>query len=150
MMRLNNPFPDTKLMIALQNVLLFEEVDKPLDSKIVSEDKNKGTIGRESSWTGKISGIGAFPSGIIKGCGNSTIYRNGVSISNWQGIFTTEKGQEVSFIGKDTSKRGKDYIIRTYFTDEQELKELDGLVCLLDGRYDSQSNSYICSGYKLM
>lgn len=136
-------------MISKENKL-FEEVDKPENSKIVSEDKNSGIINRESSWTGKITGIGAFPSGIIKGRGNSTIFRNGISISNWQGIFTTEKGQEITFIGKDTSKGGRNYIIRTYFTDDQELKELDGLVCLLDGGYDSQSNSYICSCYKLM
>lgn len=125
-------------------------MDKPENSKIISEDKNSGIINRESSWTGKITGIGAFPSGIIKGNGNSTIFRNGISISNWQGVFTTEKDQEITFIGKDTSKGGRNYIIRTYFTDDQELKELDGLVCLLDGGYDTQSNSYICSGYKLM
>jgi hypothetical protein len=129
---------------------LFEEVDKPMDSKIVSEDENTGIVNRESSWTGKIKGTGVFPSGIIKGHGNSTIFRNGISISNWQGTFTTEKGQEITFIGKDTSKGGRNYIIRTYFTNEEELKELDGLVCLLDGGYDSQSSSYICSGYKLM
>jgi hypothetical protein len=136
-------------MIPKENKL-FEEVDKPENSKIVSEDNNSGIINRESSWTGKITGIGSFPSGIIKGRGNSTIFRNGISISNWQGTFTTEKDQEITFIGKDTSKGGRNYIIRTYFTDDEELKVLDGLVCILDGGYDSQSNSYICSGYKLM
>jgi hypothetical protein len=129
---------------------LFEEVDKPEDGKIVSQDKHSGIINRESSWTRRITGIGAFPSGIIKGLGNSTIFRNGISISSWQGTLTTEKGQEITFIGKDTSKGGRNYIIRTYFTNYRELKELDGLVCLLDGGYDSQNNSYICSGYKLM
>jgi len=136
-------------MISKENKL-FEEVDKPEESKIISEDKHSGIINRESSWTGKIIGIGAFPNGIIKGLGNSTIFRNGISISNWQGTFTTKKGQEITFIGKDTSKGGRNYIIRTYFTNDKELKKLDGLVCLLDGGYDSQSNSYICSGYKLM
>lgn len=142
-------FPDTNRMIALQDIL-FEEVDKPEVSKIMSEAKEKGIVERESSWTGKIAGVNSFPSGIAKGQGNSTIFKNELSISNWHGVFITEKGQEISFIGKDVSKNGKFYVLRTFFTDAKELAWLNGLVCILDGKYDLQSNSFVCSGYKLM
>jgi hypothetical protein len=133
------------------NDKLFEEVDKPESSKIVSEGYGKGVVERESSWTGQIQGEkGQFPSGTAKGHGNSIIFTNGISISNWQGIFTTDKGQKISFVGKDANKNGKFYVLRTFFTDNRELEWMNGLVCLLDGRHDMQSNSFVCSGYKLM
>lgn len=128
---------------------IFEEVDVPTNSKIISEDKEKLITERESSWMGKIKGIDSFPNGTIEGHGNSVIFENGISISNWQGILTTENGQEISFVGKDTSKNGKYYVLRTYFTHNKELKDLDGMVCFLDGVFDSKNKSYSCSGYRL-
>jgi hypothetical protein len=136
-------------MISAENKL-FEEVDKPESSKIVSEDHDMGIVERESSWTGEIRGFDSFPSGTAKGYGNSVIFKNGISISNWQGIFTTHKGKKISFVGKDVSKNGKFYVLRTWFTDDMEIEWLNGLVCLLDGRHTLQSNSFVCSGYKLM
>ncbi len=129
---------------------LFEEVDKPESSKIVYEGNGNGIVERESSWTGQIRGLNPFPSGTAKGHGNSMIYKNGVSISSWQGIFTTDKGQKISFVGKDASKNGKYYVLRTWFTDDRELEWINGMVCLLDGTHDLQSNSFVCSGYRLM
>lgn len=129
---------------------MFEEIDKPISSKIISEDKVNGTVERESSWTGQITGFNFFPSGMAQGKGNSLIFKNGISISNWQGIFTTKNGHTISFVGKDVSKNGKFYVLRTFFTDEKELDQINGLVCILDGKYDYQNNSFICSGYKLM
>lgn len=128
---------------------IFEEVDVPTNSKIILEDKEKLITKRESSWTGTIKGIDSFPNGIIEGHGNSVIFENGISISNWQGILTTENGQEISFVGKDTSKNGKYYVLRTYFTHSKELKDLDDMVCFLDGVFDSKNKSYNCSGYRL-
>ena len=136
-------------MISFENKL-FEEVDKPEESIIISEDKEKKIVERESSWTGKITGINPFPSGTASGQGNSKIFKNELSISNWHGILTTEKRQEISFIGKDVSKNGKFYVLRTYFTDAEELAWMNGLVCILDGKHDLQSNSFVCSGYKMM
>jgi hypothetical protein len=46
---------------------LFEEVDKPTASKVVFEDKDKGMVERESTWTGDIKGYNSFPSGIASG-----------------------------------------------------------------------------------
>jgi|ERR671910_2150616 hypothetical protein len=136
-------------MISIEEKL-FEEVDNPEGSTIVLEDKDKGIVERESKWTGQIKGFNLFPSGTAKGHGNSVIFKNGISISNWQGIFTTEKRLEISFIGKDVSKDGKFYVLRTFFTDDRELDWINGLVCLLDGKHDPQSNSFVCSGYRLM
>lgn len=136
-------------MIKFENKI-FEEIDIPENSKIVSEDKEKELVIMESSWTGSIEGINAFPSGTAKGHGKSLIFENGISISNWRGIFKTDNGIELTFLGKDTSKSGKFYVLRTFFTKDKELGWINGLVCILDGVFDAQNNSFICSGYKLM
>ena len=39
---------------------LFEEVDKPTESKIISEDVITKTVERESRWTAEIKGINSF------------------------------------------------------------------------------------------
>ena len=70
-------------MISADNKL-FEEMDKPESSKIVNEGNGNGIEVRESSWTGQIRGLDSFPSGTAKGHGNSMIFKNGISISNWQ------------------------------------------------------------------
>ncbi len=129
---------------------VFEEVDRPTESNIVSENVITKTVGRESSWKGEINGINPFPSGKASGSGISIIHSNGISISNWQGIFTTYSGEQISFKGRDVSKNGKFVVLRTYFTDSSELSWMDGLVCLVDGHFESQDKSFKCEGYELM
>ena len=129
---------------------LFQEVDIPTESKIISEDPIGKTVERESSWTAEINGISPFPSGKGSGRGNSLIHNNGISISNWQGVMTTDKGEQISFKWRDVNKNGNYVVLRTYFTDLPELSWLNGLVCLLDGHFDSKSNSFRCEGYELM
>jgi len=63
---------------------LYEEKDYPIESKIISEDKDNGLIQRESSWIGDIKGFNLFPDGKLQGSGISYIHNNGVSISHWQ------------------------------------------------------------------
>ncbi len=76
---------------------LFEEVDKPTESKIVFEDKNEGVVERESTWTGDIKGYDSFPSGRAVGSGHSFIHNNGITISHWEGALNTEDEQHVTF-----------------------------------------------------
>ena len=129
---------------------LFEEVDMPKQSEIVNENIEKGIVEMESSWTGQIKGLNLFPSGRVEGNGNSILYSNGVSISNWQGTLTTEEGKEISFIWKDANKHGKYFVLRTYFTDTQPHPWINGLVCLLDGSFDQENKTFRCTGYELM
>jgi len=76
---------------------LFEEVDMPLESKIVSEDPINKLAERESTWTPEINGIDPFPSGKASGSGSSLIHSNGISISSWQGKFTTRNQTRIDF-----------------------------------------------------
>jgi hypothetical protein len=78
------------------------------------------------------------------------MHSNGISISSWQGIFTTNSGKQITFKGRDVNKNGKFVVLRTYFTDSAELSWMNGLVCLVDGHFDSQDKSFKCEGYELM
>ena len=81
---------------------------------------------------------------------SSLIHSNGISISNWQGIFTASTGEQIRFKGRDMSKNDKFVVLRTYFTDSVELSWMNGLVCLVYGHFDSQDKSFKCEGYELM
>lgn len=129
---------------------LFEEVDTPSQSKIISEDALTKIVERESSWTAEIKGINPFPNGKASGSGTSLIHSNGISISSWQGIFTTDSGERISFKGRDVNKKDKFVVLRTYFTDSPELSWMNGLVSILDGHFDSQDKLFRCEGYELM
>ena len=129
---------------------LFEEVDIPTESKIISEDIITKIVERESSWTAEIKGINPFPSGKASGSGISLIHSNGISISNWQGTFTTYSGEQITFKRRDMNKNDKFVVLRTYFTDAPELQWMNGLICLVDGHFDSQNKSFKCDGYELM
>ena len=81
---------------------LFEEIDKPIGYKII--DKNSYGIESESSWNGIIKGYNGFPDGKTIGSGNSFQGPNGVIISNWEGVFTTnndDDGEQIAFKGRD-------------------------------------------------
>jgi hypothetical protein len=135
---------------------LFQEIDKPTDSKIVSEDKEKGIVERESRWTGKLKGFDSFPDGTLEGSGRSYIHNNGVTISHWQGIFIVKKGSEsngnnetvrINFKGRDTNKNRKYIVLRTFFTGSPEFQWMDGLVCIAQGDHN-EDNSFSSTGYE--
>ena len=125
---------------------LFEEIDMPLECKIVSDDAINKLAERESTWTAEIDGIDPFPSGKASGSGSSLIHSNGISISSWQGIFTTHSREVITFKGRDINKNGKFVVLRTYFTDSLELSWINGLVCLVNGDFDSKTKSLNVKG----
>jgi hypothetical protein len=128
--------------------ILFEEIDKPTESKIVFENKKEGVVERESSWTGEIKGYDSFPSGKASGSGRSFIHNNGISISHWEGVLNTEDRQELTFKGRDVNKNGKFVVLRTYFTESEVLGWMDGLVCILTGDFDISIGVFKSTGYE--
>ena len=128
--------------------ILFEEIDKPTESKIVFENKKEGVVERESSWTGEIKGYDSFPSGKASGSGRSFMHNNGISISHWEGVLNTEDRQELTFKGRDVNKNGKFVVLRTYFTESEVLGWMDGLVCILTGDFDISIGVFKSTGYE--
>ena len=127
---------------------LFEEIDKPIGYKII--DKNSFGIESEASWTGIIKGYNGFPDGKNTGSGNSFQGPNGVIISNWEGVFTTnnDDGEQITFKDHDMNKNGKFVVIRTYSTNSKKLGWINGLVCLLEGTFNKNDNEFKSIGYE--
>ena len=130
---------------------LFEETDKPTESKIVFENKQEGVIERESTWTGEIIGYNSFPSGRAVGSGRSFVHDNGITISHWQGEFKTEdKKHELTFKGRDVNKNGKFVVLRTYFTKSEAPGWMNGLVSIISGHFEASAGVFKGTGYELM
>ena len=119
---------------------LFEEIDRPTEIKIVLENKEEGITEKESTWTGDIKGYNSFPSGRAVGSGRSFVHNiNGIVISHWQGEFKTESKEEeerLTFKGQDVNKNGKFVVLRSYFTKSETLGWMNGLVCILIGKFE--------------
>ena len=58
--------------------------------KIISE--NSKSIEIDAEWAGELKGFNGFPDGKKVGSGTSVQDKNGVTISHWEGIFTTREG----------------------------------------------------------
>jgi hypothetical protein len=133
-------------MITLGGRKLFEEIDKPTRMKILSE--NAEAIEMEASWTGDLKGFNGFPDGKLVGSGSSMQNKNGVTISHWEGFFTTNDGHELLFNGRDMSKNNKFVVLRTYFTNSDNLRWMNGLICILDGEFIPDANEFRSVGYE--
>lgn len=106
-------------MVTIGGRKLFEEIDRPTRMKIISE--NSKSVEIEAEWAGELKGFNGFPDGKKVGSGTSVQSKNGVTISHWEGIFTTSDGLELSFKGRDMSKNNKFVVLRTYFTNSDNL-----------------------------
>jgi|SRR3954453_16461453 hypothetical protein len=133
---------------------LYEEKDYPLESKIISEDKDSGIIKRESSWRGEIKGFNLFPDGDLQRSGLSFVHSNGILISHWQGTFTpanksSNNTTTITIKGRDTNTNNRFIVLRTFFSkDIDEFRWLDGLVCIAEGKFDLKDDCFKSTGYE--
>ena len=125
---------------------LFDEIDKPIGYKMIYE--NSYGLESEASWNGIVKGYNGFPDGKNVASGNSFEGKNRVIISNWEGVFTTNEGEQVTFKGRDMNKMGKIVVLRTYSTDSKKLSWINGLVCLLEGTFNKNEKEFRCIGYE--
>ena len=125
---------------------LFDEIDKPIGYKIVY--KNSYGLESEASWNGIVKGYNGFPDGKNVASGNSFEGKNRVIISNWDGVFTTNEGGQITFKGRDMNKMGKIVVLRTYSTDSKKLYWINGLVCLLEGTFNKNEKEFRSIGYE--
>jgi hypothetical protein len=133
-------------MVTIGGRKLFEEIDRPTRMKIISE--NSKSIEIEAEWAGDLKGFNGFPDGNKVGAGTSVQGKNGVTISHWEGIFTTSDGLELSFKGRDMSKNNKFVVLRTYFTNSDNLNWMNGLICILEGEFTPEANEFKSVGYE--
>jgi hypothetical protein len=125
---------------------LFDEIDKPIGYKMIYE--NSYGLESEASWNGIVKGYNGFPDGKNVASGNSFEGKNRVIISNWEGVFTTNEGGQITFKGRDMNKMGKIVVLRTYSTDSKKLSWINGLVCLLEGTFNKNEKEFRSIGYE--
>jgi hypothetical protein len=125
---------------------LFDEIDKPIGYKMIYE--NSYGLESEASWNGIVKGYNGFPDRKNVASGNSFEGKNRVIISNWEGVFTTNEGEQVTFKGRDMNKMGKIVVLRTYSTDSKKLSWINGLVCLLEGTFNKNEKEFRSIGYE--
>jgi hypothetical protein len=125
---------------------LFDEIDKPIGYKMVYA--NSYGLESEASWNGIVKGYNGFPDGKNVASGSSFEGKNRVIISNWEGVFTTNEGEQVTFKGRDMNKIGKIVVLRTYSTDSKKLSWINGLVCLLEGTFNKNEKEFRTIGYE--
>jgi hypothetical protein len=125
---------------------LFDEIDKPIGYKMIYE--NSYGLESEASWNGIVKGYNGFPEGNNVASGSSFEGKNRVIISNWEGVFTTNEGEQVTFKGRDMNKMGKIVVLRTYSTDSKKLSWINGLVCLLEGTFNKNEKEFRSIGYE--
>ena len=125
---------------------LFDEIDKPIGYKKVYE--NSYGLETEASWNGVIKGYNGFPDGKTVGSGNSFEGKNGIIISNWEGVFITNEEEQLTFKGLDMNKMGKFVVLRTYSTNSKKLSWINGLVCLLEGIFNKNEKEFKSTGYE--
>ena len=152
---MNNENKDSDSSISIGKKL-YEEKDYPLESKIISEDKDSGVIQRESIWRGEIKGFNLFPDGSLQGSGISFVHSNGILISHWQGTFipidrfsNNPITKTITFKGRDTNTNNRFIVLRAFFSnDVDEFRYLDGLVCIAEGIFDLNDNCFKSTGYE--
>ena len=125
---------------------LFDEIDKPIGYKKVYE--NSYGLEIEASWDGIIKGYNGVPDGKNVGSGNSFEGKNGIIISNWEGVFITNEEEQLTFKGLDMNKMGKFVVLRTYSTNSKKLSWINGLVCLLEGIFNKNEKEFRSTGYE--
>ena len=125
---------------------LFDEIDKPIGYKKVYE--NSYGLEIEASWDGIIKGYNGFPDGKNVGSGNPFEGKNGIIISNWEGVFITNEEEQLTFKGLDMNKMGKFVVLRTYSTNSKKLSWINGLVCLLEGTFNKNEKEFRSTGYE--
>ena len=133
-------------MVTIAGRKLFEEIDRPTRMRVIS--KNSKSLEIRASWAGELVGFNGFPDGKKVGSGKSVHGKNGVTISHWQGIFTTTSGDRLLFKGRDMSKNNKFVVLRTYFTNSDNLKWMNGLICILEGEFRQETNEFRSIGYE--
>jgi hypothetical protein len=86
------------------------------------------------------------------GSRHSIYDNNRIIISHWQSDFKTEGKEEeyLTFKGRDVNKNGKFVVLRTYSTKSETIGWMNGLVCILSGKFETSRGVFKSRGYELI
>ena len=107
----------------------------------------------EVTFTSNIKGEGKFPHGKNLGSGAMTRYPHGVIDGTFQGVITTENGDQFMWWAHEKSKVVDDEKIRgltivTGFTNSEKLAWMNNLILALEVEGSTLSNEYKAVAYE--
>ncbi len=131
---------------------LFEEVGKISAFKVAKVHPLEG-VTTEISFTSDIKGVGRYPSGKNLASGTITKYPHGIIDGSWQGILTTELGEEFMWWSHEKSKvleggKIKGLNVTTGFTNSQKLSWMNNLIIVIEISGSVFSDEFSAIGYE--
>ncbi len=131
---------------------LFEESGNIVAVKVTKVHPMEGMT-TEITFTSEIKGEGKFPNGKNLGSGMMTRYPHGVINAAFQGVFTTENGDQFMWWAHEKSKivggdKIKGLTIVTGFTNSEKLTWMNNLILALEVEGSTLSNEYKAVAYE--
>jgi hypothetical protein len=106
----------------------------------------------EETFATEVKGLGRFPSGRNMGTLNVVTRPDGFFSGTGQGIFTTQKGDNVvwkcQYIGKPVAGKHKSVVIVQFMTKSQKLSWMNGLIGVEESIYDPKTMELSGTGYE--
>jgi len=131
---------------------LFEETGKATGIKITKVHPLEG-VTMEVSFASEIKGAGIVPNGTSMGSGQMTQYPTGIVDAKYQGVFTTDQGDqfmwwayEKSRVGEGGKTRG--LVTVTGVTDSQKLAWMNKIVIAIDSEFDPAAQQFRGTAYE--
>jgi len=131
---------------------LFEESGNIVAVKVTKVHPIEG-LTTEVTFTSNIKGEGKFPNGKNLGSGAMTRYPHGVIDGTFQGVITTENGDQFMWWAHEKSKVVDDEKIRgltivTGFTNSEKLAWMNNLILALEVEGSTLSNEFKAVAYE--
>jgi len=124
---------------------IFDQTGKIMSTSIKSVHPLEG-VKMELSFSSEIKGSGKFPNGRNLGGGMMTQYPHGIVDASYQGVFSTEGGEQYFWWAHEKSKlvegKAKGLVTVTGFTNARQLSWLNDLIIVIDSEADLASQEF--------
>ncbi|HKU50314.1 MAG TPA: hypothetical protein VJP79_10210 [Nitrososphaera sp.] len=131
---------------------LFEETGKTINIKIVKVHPVEGTT-MEVTFVSELKGAGRVPDGKNIGSGLSTHYPHGSVDASYQGVYTSNEGDQFMWWAHEKSKameggRTKGLVIVSGYSNSQKLSWMNNVVIAIDSQYDPAAQQFKGTAYE--
>lgn len=131
---------------------LFEELGKTIGFRITKVHPIEGTA-MEVSFVSEIRGVGKFPNGKNVGSGLTTQYPTGTVDAQYEGLFTSDEGEQFMWWAHEKSNVGeggktKGIVIVSGFTNSQKLSWMNKVLIVIDNEYDPAAQQFKGTAYE--
>ena len=125
---------------------IFDETGKVTSTSIQSVHPIEG-VKMKVNFSSEVKGSGKFPNGRNMGSGIMTQYPHGIVDASYQGVFTTNEGEQYFWWAHEKSKvaeggKVKGLITVTGFTNSQKLSWLNDLIIVIDSEADPSAQGF--------